>query len=154
MSNFNGVTIRRTEPARDVLSELGRYFGGSEDRAFEVAVNRLHIHLISQKEGELVDVDFGQSLPEKPEEGRGVSAQPTGLCLVDACSGPERSWLMLGVPARNTTHLYGGFKWLLRLSAWVSRCRLLPSSGTWARRPTKRMHALRNITTIEKPSDE
>ncbi|WP_426661953.1 hypothetical protein [Rhodanobacter aciditrophus] len=67
MSNTYDDSIRITARAREALVELGRYFGGSEERAFEVAINRLHVQLIPREEGELTDVDFCQSLPDKPE---------------------------------------------------------------------------------------
>jgi hypothetical protein len=73
------VTIWLTEHARDALDELGRYFDGSEDRVVEVAINRLHIQLFHRKEGDLVDVDFGQSLPEEPE-GQVVSVRDLSCC--------------------------------------------------------------------------
>lgn len=68
MSNINDVSIRITERAREALAELGHYFGGSEERAVEVAINRLHVQFFPRKEGELADVDFCQSLPERSED--------------------------------------------------------------------------------------
>lgn len=76
MSNFNVFTIRLTESTRGALVELGRYFGGSEDKAVEVAINRLHARLFPRKEGELVDVDFGQSLPRNSEGEVSVRSLP------------------------------------------------------------------------------
>lgn len=75
----NAVTVALTEHARGALAELGRYFGGSEDRAVEVAINRLHAQLCPRKEGVLADVDFGQSLPAEAD-GQVVSVRSLPGC--------------------------------------------------------------------------
>lgn len=75
----NTVTVALSVHARDALAELGRYFDGSEDRAVEVAINRLHAQLCPRKEGDLADVDYGQSLPAEAD-GQVVSVRSLPGC--------------------------------------------------------------------------